>query len=452
MRVVEKNTGIDTDHLQQDLEWFIEVVNRRLSSYFEKDQSYFDISSISPPSLNGKPSHYTAFISKYKLSPTERLVMLLGLIPHIQPQILDVFFTKNTTNDRGFTEFGGVKGQYFSGFIPTGETAIFLLAANDLNARLHYTQIFEADHFFAREHILWLNNPHKDEPFLSGALTMSDEFVDMITAGRISKPKYSIDFPAQQIETNLTWNDLVLDSQTLDQIEEVQAWIEHGDTLLYKLGYHTKLKPGYKCLFYGPSGTGKTLTATLIGKYAEKEVYRIDLSMMVSKYIGETEKNLAKVFDKAANKDWILFFDEADALFGKRTNVGDSHDRYANQEVSFLLQKIEDHNGIVILATNLKSNIDEAFTRRFQSIVPFPIPKSGERYILWKKAISDHYELEPSVNLKKIAEDYELAGGAIINAARYAVLMSLKNGSENISEKLLLSGIRKEFQKGGKTI
>lgn len=125
-------------------------------------------------------------------------------------------------------------------------------------------------------------------------------------------------------------------------------------------------------LFIGGPGTGKKTLATLIGEQAGKDVYRIDLSMIVSKYIGETEKNLELVFARAGNKGWILFFDEADALFGKRTGVRDAHDKYANQEVAYLLQRIEDYNGVVILATNMKNNIDDAFTRRFQTVIRFP--------------------------------------------------------------------------------
>ena len=128
-----------------------------------------------------------------------------------------------------------------------------------------------------------------------------------------------------------------------------------------------------RILFIGAPGTGKKTLASLIGQQSGKEVYRIDLSMIVSKYIGETEKNLSKVFDAAEHKDWILFFDEADALFGKRTDVRDAHDRYANTDVAYLLQRIENYNGLVILATNRKSNIDKAFTRRFQTVISFPL-------------------------------------------------------------------------------
>jgi SpoVK/Ycf46/Vps4 family AAA+-type ATPase len=173
------------------------------------------------------------------------------------------------------------------------------------------------------------------------------------------------------LDTERSWQELALDKETLTQVEEIKNRLKQSASVKRGKSLARKLKPGYRVLFYGPGGTGKTSTAALIGKELNKEVYKIDLSQVVSKYIGETEKNLELVFASAKDKDWILFFDEADALFGKRTDVKDAHDRYANQEVSYLLQRMEEYNGLTILATNMKSNIDPAFTRRFNSIIRF---------------------------------------------------------------------------------
>src|SRR4029077_7397773 len=162
---------------------------------------------------------------------------------------------------------------------------------------------------------------------------------------------------------------------TLTELDEIKQWVLHGSTLLHGWNMRHKLQPGFTSLFYGHPGTGKTLSACLLGKHCGCDVYKIDLSLIVSKYIGETEKNLGRIFDVAEHKGWILFFDEADALFGKRTRVSDSHDRFANQEISFLLQRIEEFDGVVILASNIKENIDDAFVRRFHSVVHFPMPK-----------------------------------------------------------------------------
>ena len=158
------------------------------------------------------------------------------------------------------------------------------------------------------------------------------------------------------------------------------------------------------------------------------------------------------MFDKAENKNWILFFDEADALFGKRTGVNDAHDRYANQEVSFLLQRIESYDGLVVLSTNLKRNMDEAFTRRFQSIIYFPIPQAEERVRLWENTFSSKTQLDSRIHLEEIASKYDLSGGAIVNVVQYCSLMAMKRGSTTIDYDDLLEGIRMEFQKEGKSL
>ncbi len=171
---------------------------------------------------------------------------------------------------------------------------------------------------------------------------------------------------------------------------------------------------------------------------------------MVSKYIGETEKNLSKLFDKAKNKDWILFFDEADSIFGKRTTTRDAHDKYANQEVSYLLQRIENHSGLVILASNLKSNIDAAFTSRFQSIIEFKIPSAVQDLELWQKNLLEHLSLSTSIDLEIISKTYEINGANIINIIQYACLQTLNAGELEVSYHHLLSGIAKEYEKEGK--
>jgi len=205
-------------------------------------------------------------------------------------------------------------------------------------------------------------------------------------------------------------------------------------------------------LFYGPPGTGKTMAASLLGKTTNQPVFRVDLSLVVSKYIGETEKNLGKLFDEAEHKDWILFFDEADALFGKRTSTRGANDRYANQEVAYLLQRIENFSGLVILATNIQTNIDEAFSRRFQSMVHFPKPGKKQRKLLWQRLFANDFELKREIDLDHIAEKYELSGGEMINVLRYCALEAAKRSEKIIVLNDLIIGIRREYNKINKTI
>ena len=242
----------------------------------------------------------------------------------------------------------------------------------------------------------------------------------------------------------------MLHPQTRQQINDLEAWLKYGNALLSDWGLARRVKPGYRVLFTGPPGTGKTLTASLLGKYTHRDVYRVDLSMVVSKYIGETEKNLAKLFDKAEHKNWVLFFDEADSLFGKRTGVQNSHDRYANQEVSYLLQRVEDYDGLVILASNYKDNIDEAFLRRFQAIVSFPLPRAGERLSLWQKALPEAVQLASDVDLKLIADLYELSGADIVNVVYYVCLRAIADKQQLLTNKQILAGIDRELRKTGK--
>ena len=260
------------------------------------------------------------------------------------------------------------------------------------NSRLEVQQLFNAEHLFNRDKILWLEELPVGEPAMSGKIIISQDYIDLFTMNRISKPHFGANFPAEPLETLQDWNDLVLAPETMKQVEELELWLRYGQIMLYDLNMIKKIKPGFRVLFHGPPGTGKTLTASLLGKKTGKSAFKIDLSMIVSKYIGETEKNLANLFDRAENKQWILFFDEADALFGKRTNVKDAHDKYANQEVSYLLQRVENYNGLVILASNFKNNIDESFTRRFQSHIYFPLPKYNERLSAMERCISNPYE------------------------------------------------------------
>lgn len=438
--------------LGAELSWFSEVLDARIRLYFKDDYSVGSVFDIAPPDISGSSSCYAEFARHYDLSFSERLALILALIPHIRPQLLDVLWSKNETTERGFSEFGGLHGNSHGGFIPTGETAAFILAGDDLATRFEVGRLFDGDHFFACHNILRLASASAGEPPLSGSLSISREHLQWFTTGVQRKPAYNSDFPARLIETQLDWDDLVLPYSTLEQLEEIRNWVLHGERLLEEWGMKKKLPPGFVSLFHGPPGTGKTLSASLLGKRCGCDVYKIDLSMTVSKYIGETEKNLAKIFDMAEHKRWILFFDEADALFGKRTRVDDSHDRYANQEVSFLLQRIEEFAGVVILASNFRSNLDDAFVRRFQSIIHFPIPKPSERLRIWKNAFSPKSELEDRIDLERIAEQYDLTGGTIMNVVRFASLKAVSKQSSTILLDDLEAGIRKELHKEGRAI
>jgi hypothetical protein len=438
--------------LERELEWFASLLDARLKTYFGKDMSRH-VPEIPPPPLVESQSPWAQFIRQHEVPASVRAVIVLALIPHIRPQLLDVLWVRNDDTQRGFTEFGGIQSTSNGGFVPTGETAAFLLAGDDLAARFELMRLFDSDQLLVSKNVVHLGPlAGGAEPRLSGALVVSREFLHRVTTGVERKPTFSTEFPARLIHTELNWSELVLPASTLEQLEEIKRWVLYGDVLLGEWGMRHKLYPGFTCLFHGPPGTGKTLSACLLGKHCGCDVYKVDLSMIVSKYIGETEKNLARIFDMAEHKRWILFFDEADALFGKRTRVDDAHDRFANQEISFLLQRIEEFDGVVILASNFKANIDDAFLRRFHSIVQFPMPRQPERLRLWGEAFSPQSQLEERVDLARLAEKHDMTGGTIMNVVRYASLMALSRGGNTILLDDIHEGVRREFLKEGRSV
>ena len=407
---------------------------------------------IEIPSFFQDESSFAYFLDSHAPTFEECTLLLLSLTPHLQPHFFTQIIAEHLPQGGDFPEFGGVKAANHRGILPTGETAQFILAGDDLEKRLEVQQLLGSEHWFSQKHILWLEPVREGEPAMSGRLLLDPEVVEQLTTGTVSKPRFSTDFPAEHVETQMEWEDLVLHPGTLRQIREIEHWITHSPMLLQDWGMQKKIKPGYRALFYGPPGTGKTLTATLLGKHTGKDVFRIDLSRVVSKYIGETEKNLAKLFDKAENKDWILFFDEADALFGKRTGIRDAHDKYANQEVAYLLQRVEGYAGLVILATNQRSNIDEAFTRRFQSVIHFPLPRPEERQVIWQRAFPPQIAIADDVDWQQIAARYELTGANILNITHYCAIEALADQSNRLDRKRLEAGIMREFVKEGKVV
>jgi hypothetical protein len=438
--------------LERELDWCGRVIDAGIRLYFGQECAHDDVHEVEAPPLHGDDSAYACLVRQYAMSFDERLVLILALAPHIRPQLLDPFLMKNEHFGRGFTEFGGISVPGHAGFWPTLETAAFVLAGERLTRRLELKGMFGPEHFFRRQRLLDVADGPETASMFGRPLSIAHERLDLLAGGQAFRPGYSSAFPARRLLTELDWTDLVLGPAVRQEVDEIRAWIEHGGTLLHDWQLGRQIKPGFRSLFYGPPGTGKTLTAALLGKSTGLDVYRIDLSMVISKYVGETEKNLGALFDLAEQQRWILFFDEADALFGKRTQANNANDRYANQEVAYLLQRVEDFPGVVILATNLKGNIDEAFARRFQSMVYFPVPRAEERLQLWRQAFAQQERLDASVDLAGIAHEFELTGGAIINVLRYAALMALRRGVQLVTQHDIRDGIRRELRKEGKVV
>jgi hypothetical protein len=439
-----------TNELEEEFQWLNEVIGLATSLHVKNlshHSPYFHEKAFppAPPKLSDD-GFYGRMVKQWGLSVDERLCLILALAPYFRPQILDILMAKNPNFDAVCTEFGGVVEYPHRGVIPTIETFLFILAGRDLQKRSHLMRVFNPKQVLIKQNILEVQQKDK-QPLTSSKIVPDSETIDIMLYGEAQLPTMGPTWPAQQISTRMDWRDLILPEITISQIKEIENWLGHHDTLMQDEVLSKRIKPGFRGLFYGPPGTGKTLAATLLGKYTKLPVFRIDLSQIVSKYIGETEKNLSRVFDKAANKNWILFFDEADALFGKRSKTESSNDRYANQEVSYLLQRVESHPGLVVLATNFKGNIDQAFLRRFQTIIHFPFPEFAQRLELWKSCLPTQFKLDNDIDLRHLAGRYEFTGSHIVNVMQTCCLKALSAKSNVISKDILNGAMRKEMAK-----
>ncbi len=273
---------------------------------------------------------------------------------------------------------------------------------------------------------------------------------DLLTGCHQTSSQHLISF-ARKITPKRTWQDLVLPKDTLAQLQELCQQVRHRAQVYTDWGFDQRLSlgKGVIALFTGDSGTGKTLSAEILAKELGLNLFQVDLSLVVSKYIGETEKNLSRVFSEAQSSNAILFFDEADALFGKRSEIKDAHDRYANIEINYLLQRVETYEGVIILTSNLSKNIDPAFVRRLHFSVEFPFPNEAYRLQIWKKMFPPQAPLSEEVDFEFLARKFKLAGGNIKNVALAAAFHAAENGGV-IGMPQLILGMKREYQKLGK--
>jgi hypothetical protein len=291
------------------------------------------------------------------------------------------------------------------------------------------------------------------EPRLSGRLRAASDFAGWALGRAVMLGGVEVGFPARRMTTVHTLDDVVLPRVQADHLDGLVARIRDRDLVVDRWGFgrHHDSASGLVALFHGPSGTGKSMAAAAIGQAAGLAVWRVDLSHLVSKYVGETAKQLTTVFHRAAREGWMLLFDEADAVLGKRTEVSDAHDRYANQDVSHLLTLLEDHPGTVVLTTNLLANIDEAFQRRVHLVVEFEPPGLDERTRLWTQVLPPATPVADSIDWRGLARRYPLTGAQIRDAAVDAAYAAAANGRV-VTVQHLEDGIRGQFAKAGRTV
>lgn len=421
--------------------WIIDVINLRISE-LENNEKGSRI--LVDEQINLTDSPYGNLINEITGNEADQVLLSLALCSKLYEQNLN----KLIEVQERFPQIGGVVRRINNEFVPTLQTAAFLYNGNNSET---YSDSYRSisNSLLFKEAVIELIFTDDKSDRKNAIIRLNDPYLEYLSHG--IKPELGLtpDFPAQLLKTNKTFNDLILKETTRQQLEDILLFAQHRKALFESDELVPKFTNGFIGLFWGPPGTGKSLTTSVIGNELGIEVYRVDLSRVVSKYIGETEKNLEKIFQRFDNKNCILFFDEADALFGKRSAVKEAKDRYANQEISYLLQRVETFGGLVILASNLKENMDDAFKRRVLSFVFFPRPDAAERYKLWQIHIPEQFQFENEETLTHLADKYELTGSHIANVLKLSCLRALGNQTKTLTLEIVEPYVAEIYKREG---
>lgn len=415
-------------NLENEISWLESCIQQRVQI---EENNNVELLFEPAPQLVVEDSAYAKFIEEHQLNTMERMVLILSLVPHIKPSVMRLLLHEGSSQKSSLISSSS-KAQ----LLPTAETSLYLVAGNNMTTRLEVCKLFDAEHVFYHKGVLdVINNPQSGSQY-DGELKLNQDYIESFLFNTVRRPKYSTDFPAHLLSTELEWKDLILNASTEEKITEMKDALKFRAILKKEWGLGSHIKPGYRAIFYGPSGTGKSLTATLLGKMLQRDVFRVDLSAIISKYIGETEENIRKLLTKSEDKGYILFFDEGDALFGSRTqDVKNSNDQHHNQLVAYLLQAIENFNGIIILATNLKANMDDAFKRRFQSSIFFGPPKPEQGLILWQRLWPKQLQSDGSIDFKELANAKPYTAAMIVQIIQTLSLKALSTNNFKVGMK-----------------
>ncbi len=367
----------------------------------------------------------------------ERFCILMAGAPHLEPRYGQAFAALLMDPSQTY---------------PTKELLLYLYSMGEEVTEEERGKMMLQDGFYRSYFRRIVPQPEIPLWYRDGLLLEKEAFFAWMYAGELLLGEGLLEEYACRIPCVFSWEDLVVEESVRESLRRICGRIRYEELVGDTWGFYEK-RPygkGVCALFYGPSGTGKTMAAQAVARELSMELYRVDVSQVTSKYIGETQKNISRLFELARGRDVVLFFDEADALFARRTEVKDSHDRHANHESAHLLQQLEDYNGVTILATNLNDNIDEAFKRRIGMMVHFQMPGAKARRELWGRAFPARAPVE-SLPLDWYAEKFELSGSEIKEAAIQAAFLAADEG-EKIGRRHLKEAVRQCYFKYGRIL
>lgn len=421
------------------LNWLIERIEHLLDSPTTEPIRFPEDTDIQ--------SNYRTLINQNGLTSEEEIILCLVLTCVFAPETIATL--AHAARDNRMSQFTG--GIFLNGnpiFQPTVRTALFILAGRDLEKRAHYATLLHHRLSVFTSGIIIAHQTAPNTSFMDHRLVFSDQFLGTILNGNSPRLEGDPTFPVKKSAATHSLSDVILKEETKSELDKLRRFAKNMHQL-WKIDPKRKVRNNFISIFSGDPGTGKSHAAEAVGNEFGLPVYKVNFAQMVSKYIGETEKNLEKVFDRFDRQPCILFFDEAESIFSKRTDVTDSHDQHANNLQSYLLQKVEEFSGIIILATNvhnLSQYFDKAFQRRFRLIVNFEFPDYAERLQLWNQSLFPPYIFEEGLT-EKLALNYQLSGGSIYNIVSDAIITALDTDTEIVTFELLDPALKDEFKK-----
>jgi hypothetical protein len=439
-----KDTTAHLAFINLELSWIAERVGMVLNN--DPD---FEPREIPLPSLDCD-THYGKFLSEWNADDTSRMAIGLCFAQMYKPAVLSGLLS--LLNNPGHRQdVGGLFKEGSGRMYLTVRTLAFIMSGRDQEKYGYYSSSLTRKHRLFTEGILLTENPLNENSLLDHAVYLNDIYYSTFLHGTLPLLDGEAGFPAVQSKATHTLSNVILDGETRGAMEEIRTFAEQMNEL-WNLPDADMYRGNCVCIFTGEPGTGKSHSAVALGNEFGMPVYIVNTAQLVSKYIGETEKNLEKVLDRFDNKSCILFFDEAESIFSKRTEVKDAHDRYANQEQSYLLWKMTKFHGIIILATNvqdIRQYFDKAFLRRFYRIITIPFPEYAERKKLWEISLGKSFSYEEGLT-ERLAKNFQLTGGSIYNIISDGVIKALKAKTNVLAYELLEPALKAEFNKTGR--